>query len=82
MERVVERDNLRKALRQVQRNQGAPGVDGMTVENLAVYLKDRWPEIRAQLLAGAYRPCRRGGARSRRRRAAHGRSASQRRSTG
>ena len=32
MERVVERDNLRKALAQVKRNKGAPGVDGMTVK--------------------------------------------------
>lgn len=56
MEQVVERDNLRKALKQVQRNKGAPGIDGMTVDDLAAYLKDRWPEIRAQLLAGTYRP--------------------------
>lgn len=56
MEAIVERDNLRKALRQVQRNKGAPGVDGMTVDDLAAYLKDHWPAIRAQLLAGTYRP--------------------------
>jgi RNA-directed DNA polymerase len=56
METVVERDNLRKALRQVQRNKGAPGVDGMTVDDLAAYLKDHWPEIRARLLEGRYRP--------------------------
>src|ERR1019366_5453730 len=53
--RVVERDNLRKALRQVQRNKGAPGVDGMTVEAVAAHLKDHWPEIRVQLLDGTYR---------------------------
>jgi len=56
MEAVVARDNLRKALRQVQRNKGAPGVDGMTVDDLAGHLKDHWPEIRVQLLAGTYRP--------------------------
>lgn len=56
MEQVVARDNLRKALRQVQRNKGAPGIDGMTVVDLAAHLKDRWPEIRGQLLAGTYRP--------------------------
>ena len=56
MEMVVERDNLRKALRQVQRNKGAPGIDGMTVEDLAAHLKDHWPEIKAQLLQGTYRP--------------------------
>ena len=30
MERIVARDNLRKALAQVRRNKGAPGVDVMT----------------------------------------------------
>ena len=56
MEAIVERDNLQKALAQVRRNKGAPGVDGMTVDDLAPYLKDRWPEIRTQLLEGTYRP--------------------------
>src|SRR5919199_1431565 len=56
MESIVERDNLRKALRQVQRNKGAPGVDGMTVDDLAAFLKDHWPEIRDRLLDGTYRP--------------------------
>src|ERR1700747_3355251 len=32
MEAVVERENLKKALAQVKRNKGAPGIDGMTVE--------------------------------------------------
>src|SRR5919107_3677815 len=63
MEAIVERDNLQKALAQVRRNKGAPGVDGMTVDDVAPYLKDRWPEIRTQLLEGTYRPLpvRRGG---------------------
>jgi RNA-directed DNA polymerase len=56
MEAVVERDNLRKALAQVRRNKGAPGVDGMTVDDLAPYLRDHWPAIRTQLLEGTYRP--------------------------
>ncbi len=56
MEAVVERKNLKKALAQVQRNKGAPGIDGMTFEDLAPYLKERWPTIRAQLLDGTYKP--------------------------
>jgi RNA-directed DNA polymerase len=56
MEAIVARDNLKKALAQVKRNKGAPGVDGMTVEELTPYLKEHWPEIRAQLLDGTYRP--------------------------
>jgi RNA-directed DNA polymerase len=56
MEAIVERDNLRKALAQVRRNKGAPGVDGMTVDDLPLYLKDHWLSIRSQLLDGTYKP--------------------------
>jgi RNA-directed DNA polymerase len=56
MEAIVERDNLRKALARVQRNKGAPGIDGMNVDDLAAHLKDHWLTIRAQLLDGTYRP--------------------------
>ena len=34
MEAIVARDNLKKALAQVKRNKGAPGIDGMTVAEL------------------------------------------------
>ncbi len=56
MEVVVGRENLKKALAQVKRNKGAPGIDGMTVEDLASYLKEHWLTIRAQLLEGTYKP--------------------------
>lgn len=54
--RVLSRDNLRRALRQVQRNKGAPGIDGMTVEALSDHLRQHWPEIRQQLIRETYRP--------------------------
>ena len=53
---VVEPGNLKKALARVQRNKGAPGIDGMTVDELGDHLKAHWPEIRSQLLAGRYTP--------------------------
>jgi len=56
MEEVCQRDNLWKALKRVQANKGAPGVDGMTVRKLPKYLKRHWPKIRDQLLLGTYRP--------------------------
>ncbi len=56
MERVVERENLRRALRQVRRNKGSAGTDRMTVDELPEYLKRHWPSIREQLLQGSYRP--------------------------
>ncbi len=56
LERVLERANLQRALKQVRSNQGAPGIDGMTVEELPDYLRHHWRDIRAQLVAGTYRP--------------------------
>jgi RNA-directed DNA polymerase len=52
---VVERENLKKALAQVRRNKGAPGIDGMTVEALGSYLKEHWPTIRTHLTEGVYK---------------------------
>jgi RNA-directed DNA polymerase len=56
MEVIVERDNLRKALAHVKRNKGAAGIDGMSLDALAPYLKEHWPVIRVQLLEGSYKP--------------------------
>lgn len=56
MEQVVARGNVRAALARVRENRGSPGVDGMTVEELAQYLMEHWQEIREQLLAGTYQP--------------------------
>jgi len=53
---VLERANLQRALKQVRRNKGAPGIDGMTVDELPEYLLHHWLEIRAQLETGQYRP--------------------------
>jgi group II intron reverse transcriptase/maturase len=53
---VLERANLQRALKQVRQNKGAPGIDGMTVEELPEYLKHHWLDIRAQLETGHYRP--------------------------
>jgi group II intron reverse transcriptase/maturase len=53
---VLERANLQRALKQVRRNKGASGIDGMTVDALPEYLRRHWPDIRAQLEAGSYRP--------------------------
>ena len=56
LEAVVERENLWLALKQVERNRGAAGVDNMTVEQLRAYLREHWPRIKEELLAGAYQP--------------------------
>ncbi len=56
LEEVIERGNLQRALQRVRQNQGSPGGDGMTVDELPEYLREHWPTIKAQLLAGTYRP--------------------------
>ncbi len=56
MEEVCERENCKQALARVKANQGSPGVDRMTVDELPGYLKQHWPAIREQLLSGAYKP--------------------------
>jgi RNA-directed DNA polymerase len=56
MEVMLERGNLKQALRRVEENKGAAGVDGMGVKELRLYLKQHWPELRAQLLIGSYEP--------------------------
>jgi group II intron reverse transcriptase/maturase len=56
MEQVVERENMLQALRRVQQNKGAPGVDGMDVKELTPFLKEHWQGIREELLNDAYKP--------------------------
>ena len=53
-EQIFSRDNLMAALKRVQSNGGAPGVDGMTVEELPDHLRAHWPSIRERLEAGRY----------------------------
>jgi len=55
-ERIFSRGNLQAALERVQKNRGAAGVDGMTVDELPTHLRAHWPSIRAKLDEGKYRP--------------------------
>ena len=56
MEAVVSRENMLLALRAVERNHGAAGVDGMTTGQLRGHLRQHWEQLKAQLLAGSYQP--------------------------
>jgi len=57
MEEICEPANLKRALRRVMRNKGSPGVDGMTVEKLPIYVWKHWESLRSNLLRGRYQPC-------------------------
>lgn len=56
LEEALRRENMLAALERVVGNGGAPGVDGMTVEELRDYCRDRWPWVRSALRAEEYRP--------------------------
>ena len=56
LEEVLGRRNLHEALKRVERNGGSAGIDGMTVDELAPWLKSHWPQVRSDLLSGQYRP--------------------------
>ena len=53
---VFSSDNVLRALQRVERNGGAPGVDGMTVAALRPWLRVNWRTVRRQLDDGRYRP--------------------------
>lgn len=54
MEGVVSDENAERALRAVERNKGAAGIDGMKTTQLRKHLEKHWPTIRAKLLKGTY----------------------------
>ena len=56
MEEVVRRGNVVAAYKRVVRNGGAPGVDGMSVDDLKSYCDEHWTRIREELLGDMYRP--------------------------
>jgi RNA-directed DNA polymerase len=56
MEEVLRSENLKRAYSRVKSNGGAPGVDGMTVEELGSYLVHPWEGLPEQLSEGSYHP--------------------------
>ena len=56
MEEVLSRGNMLAAYHRVVTNKGAPGVDGVTVDDLESLLRRRWEAIREELFSGMYVP--------------------------
>lgn len=56
LQAVVERENMLRALHRVESNNGAAGVDGMTVDELRPYLKTHWVQIKERLMDRTYMP--------------------------
>jgi RNA-directed DNA polymerase len=55
-EQLLSPQNLGRALRRVRANRGAPGVDGMTTEELVPWLREHWAAVRQALDADTYQP--------------------------
>ncbi|MDP1528137.1 group II intron reverse transcriptase/maturase [Rhodoferax sp.] len=56
LEAALTRQNLQAAWKRVKANKGAAGVDGLDIEQTAQAIRQNWPDIRQELLAGNYRP--------------------------
>jgi RNA-directed DNA polymerase len=56
IEDILEPENLAHAWKRVKANKGAPGIDGMTVEDFPAFAREHWPRIATAIREGTYRP--------------------------
>jgi RNA-directed DNA polymerase len=56
LECILSNDNIKEAWKQVRTNKGAPGIDGITVEEFPYAFRECWSDIRSSILAGKYKP--------------------------
>lgn len=56
MEAVLSPANMKQAWRRVKSNRGAPGIDGLRIDDFPAYARDQWPAIRQSLNDGRYQP--------------------------
>lgn len=56
LEKILSRDNLNRAYKQVKSNHGAPGIDGMTVEAALPWLRKNRDELLQGIREGRYKP--------------------------
>ena len=56
LEQILDPENLNKAYKQVKKNKGSHGVDGMSTDTLLEYLKQNGNTLRKTILDGKYRP--------------------------
>ena len=54
--KILDRDNLNRAYKRVKANKGAPGIDGITVEEIGAYLRENQKELIERIKRGKYTP--------------------------
>lgn len=56
IEEILDPENLAAAWQRVKGNRGAPGIDGMTIENFPAFARVKWPRIAHAIRDGTYHP--------------------------
>ena len=56
LERILSRDNLNRAYKRVRANKGAPGIDGMTIEDALPWLREHREELLKSIRQGKNKP--------------------------
>ena len=56
LEAMLYKDNFNRAYKRVKANKGAPGIDGMTIEEALPYLKEHQQELTDRIYRGKYTP--------------------------
>jgi hypothetical protein len=56
LQAVLAGDNLVQAWTRVKANKGAPGIDGVTIEDFPAHARAHWPALREQIEGGRYQP--------------------------
>lgn len=56
MDQILRRENLNAAYLAVKANDGAPGVDGMSITELKEQVRKHWETLERKLRAGEYQP--------------------------
>ena len=54
--KILDRQNIEKALKKVVSNKGTKGVDGVTVDELNFYMEINWERIKQEIREGSYQP--------------------------
>ena len=52
LEKILYKDNLNRAFKRVKANKGAPGIDGITVEEIGAYLRENQKAIIERIYRG------------------------------
>ena len=56
LEKILDKDNLNRAYKRVKANKGAPGIDGMTIEEALTYFRENQKEFVNRIYSGKYTP--------------------------